>query len=515
MNPVIFFRIYLRILSALLAAIGSGGCTGERENRIDYLGQKPPGMVAEIFAPGIVSTNSYEHSAPAFSPDGSVVLWTVLDSAFRAHLVEMKYEDGIWSKPGIPSFADTTADDYYPSFSVDGKKLFFSSRRKVPPGYPVSGDIRIWEVERIQNGWGKPVPFDTTVSQGQDYAHSITENGTLYFSSSLGGGTNWNIRKSEKINGSYTKPVLLPYSINSVDYEEGPYIAPDESFLIFESQRPEGNLGLYIAFKHDDGHWSIPVNMGPEINSGKGERFARLSPDGKYLFFGSFRNVSADKHGADIYWIDAKIMDKLKNDEAAKMKIEQPLGDELINALYKNATDSSAPLLKRWLSLYPNSLDATVIYASILRKQKRNAEAEQLLADSKWNENANIIMEKALVNYAINKDDEAARLLSPILSGGDQLRERYLYLSGSLFDMTKFEASDNYFEKAMSISSHGVFWYNRACGYTHIGQKDRAFAALNKAASVGYDEKKNYETDPDLAPLKSDERWEMLLKKLK
>ena len=106
-----------------------------------------------------------------------------------------------------------------------------------------------------------------------------------------------------------------------MDYEEGPYIAPDESFLIFESQRPECNLGLYIAFKLDDGHWSIPVNMGPEINSGKGERFARLSPDGKYLFFGSFRNVSADKHGADIYWIDAKIIDKLKNDEAAKMKI--------------------------------------------------------------------------------------------------------------------------------------------------------------------------------------------------
>ncbi|MGZ8553438.1 MAG: hypothetical protein ACXWV8_08530, partial [Chitinophagaceae bacterium] len=245
-------------------------------------------MVAELFAPGIVSTRSYEHSAPAFSPDGSVVLWTIMDSTYRGALLEMQFGNGEWSKPARPAFADTTADDYYPSFSTDGKKLFFSSRRKVP-GYTEDGNIRIWEVERNQNGWGTPIPFDTTVLKGQDYGHSVTSNGTLYFSSLMGGGTNFNIRKSENLNGRNIQPVLLPYSINSVDYEDGPYIAPDESFLIFESQRPEGidgYLGLYISFRHEDGHWGMPVNMGPKINSGKGERFARLSPDGKYLFFG-------------------------------------------------------------------------------------------------------------------------------------------------------------------------------------------------------------------------------------
>jgi hypothetical protein len=121
----------------------------------------------------------------------------------------------------------------------------------------------------------------------------------------------------------------------------------------------------------------MPVNMGPKINSGKGERFARLSPDGKYLFFGSVRNMSADNRGADIYWIDAKVIDELRNNETAKTKIEQSLGDELINALNKNDTATSAGLLKRWLSLYPNSLDATVIYVSVLRRQHGYSEAEQ------------------------------------------------------------------------------------------------------------------------------------------
>jgi tetratricopeptide (TPR) repeat protein len=152
--------------------------------------------------------------------------------------------------------------------------------------------------------------------------------------------------------------------------------------------------------------------------------------------------------------------------------------------------------------MFPYCEDSTVI-------QKQN----NFDNNAKAGNNVNII-EKALLRFAVNKDDEAVKLLA-ILDGGAQLREKYLYLSNSLFDMAKFEPSDEYFEKAMSISSHSVFWYNRACGYAHIGHKDKAFSALNKAAVLGYNEKKNYEVDPDLVPLKSDPRWKQLMKKLK
>jgi tetratricopeptide (TPR) repeat protein len=227
--------------------------------------------------------------------------------------------------------------------------------------------------------------------------------------------------------------------------------------------------------------------------------------------------MSADNRGADIYWIDARVIDELRNDEAAKSIIEEPLGDKLIAALYKNDIENSAGLIQKWLGLYPNSLDATVVYGSLLRKQKRYPEAEQFLDKSttRWNENVNINMEKALAKFALDKNDEAIKLLAPIFDGGSQLREKYMYLSNSLFDMAKFEPSDEYLEKAMSISPHGVFWYNRACGYSHLGNKDRAFAVLDKATTLGYNERKSYEADPDLAPLRSDPRWKQLMKKLK
>jgi Tol biopolymer transport system component len=521
MKRLTYFPALDNVFAALLMSGLLFNCSSAKEKVIDYFGQELPGLTAQLFAPGVVSTDSFEHSAPAFSPAGDVVLWTVVNKSYHAYMLEMRFRNGKWSAPYNPSFADSTADDYYPCFSPDGKKLYFSSRRKLPSGYTEGGDIRLWEVERNGNGWGNPVPFDTLVAGGQEYAHSIAKNGTVYFSSPHGGGTSLNIHKSGKTHGAYTKPSLLPYNINSVGYEDGPCIAPDERFLVFESQRPEGIEGscdLYISFKIQGGHWSIPVNMGPKINSAGTERFARLSPDGKYLFFGSNRNQSASNWGFDIFWIDARVIDELRSHESAKIAIDPSIGEGLINALYRNDVEGSAVLLKQWLSKYSNSLDAVTIFSSTLRKQKRYVEAEQLLTNipSQWNKNSSVIMEMALVKFGINKDEEAVTILAPILADKDQLRERYIYLSGSLLDMRKLKASDEYFEKAMAISPSSFPYYNRGSTLARMGEKDKAFEALNKAADHGgYSVKKDYEDDANLQSLKSDPRWQALIKKLK
>jgi hypothetical protein len=302
----IFFAII--VLSCMVCAT--------KQVEINYLAQKPPGMTAVLFAPEILGTSANEHSAVAFSPDGSVMLWAVMDRQYKGRLFEMKYEKGLWSKPSIPAFADTTSDDYSPSFSVDGKTLFFSSRRKAPPGYPEGRGNRIWSVPRTPEGWGIPEPIDTIVSKSQEFGHSIAKNGAMYFASTPG-GPDLNIYTAEYTNGHYTKPVLLPTSINSAAYEDGPYIAPDESYLIFESGREEkdGSLDLFITFKNTNGQWGSPVNMGPKINSDSYERFARVSPDGKYLFFASDRNKGPGRIGYDMYWIDARIIDELKKNQ--------------------------------------------------------------------------------------------------------------------------------------------------------------------------------------------------------
>jgi WD40-like Beta Propeller Repeat len=77
-------------------------CSTESNNPINYLGQKPPGMTAEIFAEGIISTPGMEHSAPAFSPDGKTLLWSIIEMpSWRTTIREMNYENGKWSLPHL------------------------------------------------------------------------------------------------------------------------------------------------------------------------------------------------------------------------------------------------------------------------------------------------------------------------------------------------------------------------------------------------------------------------------
>lgn len=303
------------VLQLFLFVLSSASAQTKTAIRGAYLGQKPPGMTATIFAQGIVSTDSIEHSSPAFSPDGKTVLWTKIYSGKPSFLVEMRMENGTWTYPSRPSFSSAGADDFYPSFSADGRELFFSSRRPLPPGYPKNDDMWIWEVETKPKGWGQPRPLDSTVMKGFEYAHSVSKYGTIFFSSRRRGSRDFDIYFASRKHNRFQPPVILPDGINTVGYEDGPFIASDESYLIFESQRPEsidGSIDLFICFKQKDGRWGKPENMGPQVNTKYSERFARVSPDGKYLFFGSNRRQLTDNLYFDIYWIDAGIIRQLK-----------------------------------------------------------------------------------------------------------------------------------------------------------------------------------------------------------
>jgi tetratricopeptide (TPR) repeat protein len=102
----------------------------------------------------------------------------------------------------------------------------------------------------------------------------------------------------------------------------------------------------------------------------------------------------------------------------------------------------------------------------------------------------------------------------PILVEGDQLRERYIYLSNALLGMGRFEVSDDYFEKAMTLHASPSPYYSRGCVYAKMGQKDKAFVALNRAVDLGMRVRKEYEDNPDLTKLRDDVRWKMLMEKL-
>jgi hypothetical protein len=88
-----------------------------------------------------------------------------------------------------------------------------------------------------------------------------------------------------------------------------PCIAPDGSFIIFDSLIPSDKEGdeqtdLFISFRQKDGSWGDAINLGDKINTPGGNICASLAPDGKYLFYLANR---------DIYWVSTEFIEKLKS----------------------------------------------------------------------------------------------------------------------------------------------------------------------------------------------------------
>ncbi len=289
----------------------------------DYLNQPPPGGQPEVFARGIVSTDHLEHSAPAFAPDGNEVFWSLWrrpDKGEPQVIMTARREGGAWSAPVMAPFSGQYVDGG-PVFSADGRRVYFYSSRPTPG--KVKGDD-LWFVEREGKNWSQPTCVGLVARYPElKYAGqpSIARNGTLYFMADLAGPLNDSgIYRSELVDGVYAKPQALPRSINLPPFLNWtPFIAPDESFLLFSSNRrnPDGDAGdLYLSRRQADGGWTEPVSLGEPMNSGRQERFGMLSPDGNYLFF----TRPTTGYSQDVYWIDAGTIRALNAPDSSPRK---------------------------------------------------------------------------------------------------------------------------------------------------------------------------------------------------
>ncbi len=278
-----------------------------------YLGQKPPGIIPEIFAPGIISTDKTEYT-PAFTPEQDECLYTVFLPSQRHVIMRCRKIDGIWQAPEPAPFCGSTNDADL-TLSPDGSKALFWSDRPLAAG-EAKDDADLW-ISIKKNGEWKPAQWLAGAINNQDWQIAPTETaaGTLYFASyryyckdyieNLG---QMDLYRSIPVNGAYGAPENLGKPVNTAHHEKEPFVAPDEGYLIFTSDRPGGfgDCDLYISFKKENGSWSQPLNMGEAINSAKWEGVPIVSPDGKYLFF------SSDRSGdSDVYWLDASIIKKL------------------------------------------------------------------------------------------------------------------------------------------------------------------------------------------------------------
>jgi hypothetical protein len=290
----------------------TGFCNAQTDT-IDYFGQTPPGNTPVVFAPGIVSISGIiEHSAPAFSPDGNEVFWWVNRTApnfedWVCSGMTTRHIGDSWTTPEVSPYGGV------PVFSVDGKRLYYELLQPACDGKSEGP----YFVEKQGDNWSeqKNLGLVTRFPELQ-FACNVTfaNNGTLYFVGYAAGlWNNYGIYRTELINGEYAKPELLTPSINALGGIRNwtPFIAPDESYLIFSSSRgtSEYDQGdLFVCFRQPDKSWTDAVSLGKTINSNQQEQFPAVSPDGKYLFFMRW----TPDNDEDVFCVSSSIIDSLR-----------------------------------------------------------------------------------------------------------------------------------------------------------------------------------------------------------
>ncbi len=326
------------ILSMTILLLVSSSCkTAQEEKNVKdaipaemlYFGQKPPGSTPEVFAPGVISIDNEASSSITFNPNMTELVFNHRKPGKSHNLYTVKLIDGKWSelKP-MPFSTNKKYLDFHPRFSLNGKRLYFGSTRPISDTIKLSNKRRRlhqWYVEKNENdGWGEPILMGKPFVDNYIMGAVPSENDNLYFASGTGAGADdEGIYYAINQNGKYTSIERMGDVINTNGkWIAHPYIAPDESYLIYDSEKATepDNGDLFISF-NQNGTWTKSYSLGPEINTKMSEGAATVSPDGKYLFF----RRSAKKTLEDgstywetkIYWVDFV---RLKNEILKNIK---------------------------------------------------------------------------------------------------------------------------------------------------------------------------------------------------
>lgn len=255
-----------------------------------YLGQEPPGLNPKSFAPGVVNTE-YRELGGFFTPDMKE-FYLVREGGVHKEfsLVVFKNKNHQWQESFVMPRIGR------PIIAPDGKTMHLGNKY----------------MERIESGWSE-VKSLGPVFEREDWGImrlSASAKGTYVFDDYKNGDV---IRISTLKDGKRQAPKLMDSVINTGKWTAHPFIAPDESYLIWDSEREEGygKSDLYISFRLKDDSWGTAINLGEKINTDASEGGAFVTADGKYFFF--TRNMNPDNYeNVDIFWVDAMILKSLR-----------------------------------------------------------------------------------------------------------------------------------------------------------------------------------------------------------
>lgn len=225
---------------------------------------------------------------------------------------------------------NSTYNDYHPLITVDGKRMFFTSRRSSNKNTDLLEDNQYFENMYMTTwndttgDWREAVLMEGRINAREEYTagtgvspdgqqilvYKNSEDLNKKILASVGSGDI--LISSLGKNGKWKSP-KVPEGLNSDYYDGGACFSPDGKKIYFISSR-EGflhgkNVGgrdIWVSELQEDDTWGKPTNLGPTVNSPYNEWSVFMHPNGKTLFFSSEGHDDKNFGGFDVYKTELK-----------------------------------------------------------------------------------------------------------------------------------------------------------------------------------------------------------------
>ncbi len=181
--------------------------------------------------------------------------------------------------------------EYYPSLTIDGKKIVFTRRVNSSTG---RGKEEFFESDFINGQWTQAKQLEGNISTGENNggAENISQDGQWIVFAGCdfrGGFGSCDIYISHLTKLGWSAPENLGPNVNSEFWESSPSLSPDKNDLYFSSSVPGGFGGkdIWVCHRKANGKWGPAENLGPEINTSGDDASPFIHADNQTLYFSS------------------------------------------------------------------------------------------------------------------------------------------------------------------------------------------------------------------------------------
>lgn len=258
-----------------------------------------------------INTNFAEYS-PVISLDGKSLYfttrrpWDATDISLSAEPKEDVYfsvldENDSWTTPKRLEFCQEYENEASVAVSADERRIYLY-RDATGRGDIYFSDFSSNQFSLIAKDDRDKLNFDNA----WETHCSVTLDGkTIFFVSDRKGGYGGRdiYRMDRLADGGWSEPKNMGPTINSKYDEDGAFIAIDNKTLYFSSngETSMGGFDVFVTKMNDKGEWSTPKNLGYPLNTCGDELYYTTTLDGRKGYLTSYR---ADGFGEkDIYEI--------------------------------------------------------------------------------------------------------------------------------------------------------------------------------------------------------------------